>query len=261
MRPQFSHPLAINALLRRVSELPLPERMLAWQVYRSLRTSIRRKAILGESPALADELLAAVSDRPGSYLTVALAIKLAHAYSTQALAHAGPTERAYRAVVAEALRLLRLDLRAALGMRHRPPPATWVKGDASAAPGWLAVADGSFKEGSSGAGFQLFDMHYQLRAEVGLSITAKDPVAAELQASTYALDTLRALGVRHARVLVDAQSVVHALSASLPPRHREQEQALKAAARHFDYLCVVQVPRTVTHAADRLASSWSKHSP
>lgn len=261
MRRHLLYPKPVENLLSRTRALPAEERAHLWRVYRAVRKAVRRKTLVGEGAALVEELIGAAGARPEGYLTVTLALKLAQAYSIQALAHAGAQERAYRAVASEALRLLRLELREALGLRQRLPSVSWTTGEPPETPVWLAVADGSFKGNRSGVGFQLFDPSYQLRAEVGLVVSASDPVFAELQASVLALNTLHALGARHARVLVDAQSVVHALKSGLPSRYTTAETALKSSVSAFEFLDVVQVPRTVTHAADRLAANWSSHYP
>lgn len=259
MRTALLYPDSLSPLVARARRLPLTHRQQLWALYRKLRRAVRRRTLLEAAAGHFSLLLEHTSTVPDSYNLVALALKLAHAYSVQELARKGASEREYRALVDETFRLLRLDLRVSLGMRGAREALTWSVEQGPWAQPWLAIADGSFKSAKSAAGFQVYDSSFTLRAEVGLPVQAGDPVEAELLASTLAIQTLLAFNVTQASVLVDAQSVVFALGQQLSSRYRQHCLDLAALAARFQNLRVQHVPRTITHPADRLAAEWSSH--
>jgi hypothetical protein len=252
----FSDP--VLRLARRVALLPLAERLDVWAKYRAVRRQVLRHTVYARLAPLAGEMAQDVSPGP-RYERLVLALRLARAYSRQTLAQAGAPSRAERALVDESFLLLHQRVRELLGLRPPRVHPEWRLNDDPLGPAWLAVCDGSHKQGASSVGVLVFDERMQRVAEISVRVPAASAVEAELCACRTALSTLAAFGARRARVLVDAQSVVCALRQTLPVHHGLHEGLLLRESRRFDALEVRQVSRIHTRGADRLAALLSKH--
>jgi len=257
-RSRLHHPPPVELLMSRVQALPAARRELVWHAYRRIRRLVIQRRLPGQVHLVGAELLPQAQS-PEDYTTTMLALKLARAYSMQELTQRGPAYRPYRAVVDEALKLVRLDIREGLGLKPPRVQPSWALHNRAASAAWVAVADGSYKRHHSAIGLQVFDESCCLRAEVGMPVNAHSAVAAELMASVTALQTLLALGARAAVLLVDAESVLCALRGSLPLKYSVLEAQLARTAQSFDSLQAHLVPRTATYEADRLAAAWSSH--
>lgn len=255
---RLHHPAPVDALAAKVALLPLAERSSVWRAYKQIRKVLRRRRLAADSARLV-ALLSSLAAEAVGYRSAMYALELARAYTVQELALQGAPARPYRAVADEALKLVRLGVREALGLRQPRREMLWRSRAQELQESWVAIADGSFKRSRSAIGFQVFDPRYTLTMEVGFPIIEDTPVGAELRASIAALEALRAVGARHALLLVDAQSVLSAVSGGLPLRYSVLEAQLAQVVAEFDILHVRRVPRTVTFDADRLASAWSAH--
>lgn len=252
----FSAP--ILKLAQAVAPMSPNERAALWSAYRALRRAARDNTL----PHRIEQLARHLAERASSverYKPIALALRLARAYSRQALAQQGAQVRAQRLIVEEAFQLLHLRFRELLGLRAPRRARSWSTGGSLGTGTWVAVCDGSFKQTRSAIGVVVVDGHGIVRAEIALPVEAASSVEAELRACHMALLTLSTFGVRRARVLVDAQSVLSGLHQALPLHLSVHEANLLHATRAFDALEVTQVSRVHTMRADRLAAELSSH--
>ncbi len=263
-RPRASRRGARSAPLQRVlatlAGLPRAEQLQGWRVYRLLRRAACNATLLDVPESVLQACEAAARQSFRHRLAVALAVKLAHRATVEALHAAARTERharVRRALLDEAFFLLRRELRVRLGLRtaYAEPELLLQRTPAQrAVQGWLLVCDGSARPRGCGAGVVLFDEAGELRATVALPLPACTPVAVELAAVRIGLQLLSAFGVSEARLHTDCLAVLRAFEGALHARYREQAEDLGRRAAALERLHVRLVPRTQTRLADALAA-------
>lgn len=244
----------VERLRAKLNRMNHAERAIVWSVFRqTARLAVAE--VNEESVQRLATLLSRRVDAGEPYAAVALGLKLATAHTLMKLRAAGAAARTRRSILREAFHLVRLALRAELGMRAPEEMPTVRFGLRQSAPLVEAWSDGGMRHSGSAAGVWVAASDAWPAMQGARRLAHRTALEAELEAAQLALETLRAAGVQRARLNIDSLGVLRAFQGRLALRFCIEEASLLQLAQSFAELEIRLVPRAFNQHADALATA------